>query len=292
MAAAAQRRNPANALTLVERPQVLEVANRPELADLSPQQIVPRLADQGEYLAPESSVSRILRDAKQLAHRGKARAPTHPRPEPRVASGPNQVWSWDITDRASDVRGVFFSLYLIVDLFSRKSVGWEVHEQASAEHARELFRPSYLRENDWGAFSPALGQRNADEGRYPARHPATPGGDALLQSTLGEPRQPLLRGPLPDPQVHPGRPRRTLRLAARRPRLGRALRPLVPRRAPAQRHRGEDHERLRRRSEVYEAAKKRNPARWRGDIRHWEPVGPVSLNPGKSAGKGGGTQTS
>ena len=60
---------------------------------------------------------------------------------------------------------------------------------------------------------------------------------------------------------------------------------------PDQRHRGEDSERLRQRAAVYEAAKARHPARWRGDIRNWEPVGPVSLNPGKPSGKEDKTQT-
>jgi IS30 family transposase len=80
--AAAQRRTPANALTADERAQVLALVNRPAFADLSPQQIVPRLADQGEYLASESTIYRILRAEGQLTHRGQARPPTHRRPAP------------------------------------------------------------------------------------------------------------------------------------------------------------------------------------------------------------------
>jgi len=94
--AAAQRRIPANALTPDERARVLAVVNRPEFADRSPQQIVPRLADQGEYLASESTVYRILREERQLAPRGKAKPATHRRPEPRVATGPNQIWTWTL----------------------------------------------------------------------------------------------------------------------------------------------------------------------------------------------------
>ena len=144
--AAARRRTPANALSPEERTRVLAAVNRPEFADRSPQQIVPRLADQGEYLASESTVYRILREERPLAPRGKAGPATRRRPEPRVATGPNQIWTWDITYLATPVRGVFFYLDLILDLFSRKIVGWEVHAQESAAHAAHLFRLSYLRE--------------------------------------------------------------------------------------------------------------------------------------------------
>ena len=95
--AAAAQRTPANALSPGERAQVLEVANAPAFAALSPKQIVPKLADQGEYVASESSFYRILREEQQMAHRGKAKPATRSRPEPLVAHGPNQVWTWDIT---------------------------------------------------------------------------------------------------------------------------------------------------------------------------------------------------
>jgi len=106
--AAAQRRTPANALTADERAPVLALVNRPAFADLSPQQIVPRLADQGEYLASESTIYRILRAEGQLTHRGQARPPTHRRPAPLVATGPHQIWTWDITYLATPVRGIFY----------------------------------------------------------------------------------------------------------------------------------------------------------------------------------------
>ncbi len=65
--------------------------------DLSPQQIVPRLADeQGTYLGSESTLYRLLREEEQLAHRERSRPATSSRPSEQVATGPNQVWSWDI----------------------------------------------------------------------------------------------------------------------------------------------------------------------------------------------------
>ena len=111
---------PLNKLTEPERDLILRIANSPEFANLTPNIIVPMLADQGKYIASESSFYRVLRDAKQLAHRGKAKPPTIKRPEPLQANGPNQLWSWDITYLPTNVKGIFFYLYLIMDVFSRK----------------------------------------------------------------------------------------------------------------------------------------------------------------------------
>ncbi len=130
------RRQPANRLSGAERKRVLEVANSEEFRELSPKQIVPRLADRGEYLASESTFFRVLREAKQLAHRGKAKAPI-PRPRPELeATGPNQVFSWDITYLRSPLRGAFFYLYLVVDVYSRRIVGWDVHAESSPSWPR------------------------------------------------------------------------------------------------------------------------------------------------------------
>ncbi len=139
-------RIPANRLSQAERETLLNVANQPEFAHLCPHQLVPALADQGRYLASESTFYRVLRAADQLARRGKPKAPARARPEPRVATGPNQVWSWDITYLATTVRGVFFYLYLIMDVYSRKIVGWEVYATESAEQAASVFHKAHLRE--------------------------------------------------------------------------------------------------------------------------------------------------
>lgn len=300
--AAAQRRTPANALTPDERQQVLEVANRPQFADLSPKQIVPRLADQGEYLASESSFYRILRDEKQLTHRGKARPHTHRRPQPLVANGPNQVWTWDITYLATTVRGRFFYLYLIVDIFSRKIVGWEVHEQESAEHAAALFRQSHLREGVdadrlalhsdnggpmKGATMLATLQRLGVMPSFsrPSVSNDNPFSEALFRTLKYTPAYP--DGPFASLQDARAWVARFVSWYN-----GVHLHSAIQFVTPDQRHRGEDHERLDRRIEVYEAAKARNPARWSGDIRNWEPAGAVSLNPGKPTGKEGATQKS
>ena len=139
-------RIPANRLSQAEREALLDVANQPEFAHLCPHQLVPALADQGHYLASESTFYRVLRAADQLARRGKPKAPARARPAPLVATGPNQVWTWDITYLKTTVSGVFFYLYLIMDIYSRKIVGWEVDATQSAELAAIVFRKAHLRE--------------------------------------------------------------------------------------------------------------------------------------------------
>jgi putative transposase len=143
----ALRPEPANKLSPEERARVLETCHRPEFASLPPSQIVPRLADQGEYLASESTFYRILREADEQHARGRARAPQQPRPPvSHCAQGPCEVWSWDITWLPGPARGLFFYLYLIIDLYSRKIVGWEVHERECAEYAAGVVRRAVLAE--------------------------------------------------------------------------------------------------------------------------------------------------
>lgn len=102
---------PHNALTPEEVETILATVNAPEWAYLPPTQIVPRLADKDLYLASESTIYRVLRRHKQLRHRRLERQP-QPRKLPRalVASGPNQVASWDITYLPSAVRGQYWYL--------------------------------------------------------------------------------------------------------------------------------------------------------------------------------------
>jgi len=143
---AAHGRVPANRLSKAERAEILKLVNQPAFAHLPPSQIVPALADQGRYLAAESTLYRVLRDHDQLKPGGKSRPPRHQRPQPFEATAANQLWSWDITYLATRIRGRFFYLYLILDLFSRKVVGWEVFERECAEHAVTVFHKAYLRE--------------------------------------------------------------------------------------------------------------------------------------------------
>ena len=130
---------PHNKLSPAERETVVAVATSPEFRELPPSQIVPQLADRGVYVASEATFYRVLRQEDLAAHREPS-APREPRPRPdHVATGPNQVWSWDITYLRSAVRGEFHRLYMIVDVWSRKIVGWAVHPVESNELAAQLF---------------------------------------------------------------------------------------------------------------------------------------------------------
>ena len=130
---------PANQLTPGERDTILAVVTSAAYRELSPHQIVPQLADAGRYLASESTIYRILRDERLLQHRGRAKAPVRRPPRAHVATGPNRLWSWDITYLRTPVRGVFVYLYLMLDVWSRKVVGWAVHDVESADCAAALF---------------------------------------------------------------------------------------------------------------------------------------------------------
>jgi putative transposase len=137
---AGPRTSPANALSSAERAHVLAVVNSPEYRDLPPKQVVPRLADSGHYCASESTIYRILRSEGQLTHRGRAKPRTVRCIDEHQATAPNQVWSWDITYLLSAVRGRFFYLYLVEDVWSRRIMGFEVHEEESMESAAALVR--------------------------------------------------------------------------------------------------------------------------------------------------------
>lgn len=141
----AVRPRPAHALTPEERERLLQVANEPRFAHLPPARIVPILADEGVYLGSESTMSRLLREAGQNTHRGRARAPRPQRPvSTHVATAPDQVWTWDMTWLPSRVTGRWYYLYLIMDLFSRKIVGFEVHDSDEGDHAAKLVQRTAL----------------------------------------------------------------------------------------------------------------------------------------------------
>ena len=286
----ASRPAPPNQLSELERARILALCNTPEFASLPPSQIVPRLADRGEYVASESSFYRVLKAADQLHRRGRSRAPSKTKPPTtHVAERANQVWSWDISWMPSRVRGRFWYLYLIEDIYSRKVVGWEVHETESGEQAAELVQRAVMSERCF-------------------RQPL------VLHSDNGSPmKSQTLRVKMDELGIAPSysRPRvsndnpfseslfRILKYCPEWPSQGFAT--LEDARTwvmkfvdgynhrhchsrlkfvtPAQRHRGEDRELLEQRHRVYQAAKARHPQRWSGETRDWLPVGAVALNP-------------
>lgn len=145
-------RAPANKFTDAERARIVEVANSPEYRNQPPSQIVPNLADKGQYIGSESTIYRVLHAQAMMQHRSASRPRTHHKPDELIATKPNQLWSWDITYLQSNIRGNYFYLYLFLDVFSRKIVGFNVFDQQCAEYAASVVTSAYaaegLREGD------------------------------------------------------------------------------------------------------------------------------------------------
>ena len=286
------KQSPSNKLTELEYQRIIKVANQPEYADLSPGKIVPKLADNGVYIASESTFYRVLCAEKQLKHRQKAK-PIRQIKKPKAlrATAPNQLYSWDITYLPTQVKGIFLYLYLVMDIFSRKIVGWQVYQNESSAQAADLMTDICLREK----IERHQVTLHSDNG--------SPMKGATMLATLQQ------LGVVPSfsrPSVSNDNPYseslfRTLKYRPEYPEepfsnLYNArnwvqgfvdwyneehLHSEIKFVTPGQRHRGEDVEILTHRKVIYQAAKLRNPSRWSGDIRNWEPIKEVYLNPEK-----------
>jgi transposase InsO family protein len=249
---------------------------------------VPRLADQGIYLASESTVYRVLRDDDLLAHRERSRPPL-PRSKEHVAKGPNEVWSWDITWLHALPRGTFYYLYLVLDIWSRKIVGWSVETEESMEHGARLLAATARAEG----VSPGQLVLHSDNGG-----PMT--GSTMLATLHKLGIVPSLSrpgvsddNPFSESLFHtvkyrpeyPSRPFASLEDARawvaafvhwyNTQHLHSAIRFVTP----ADRHAGREAKILEGRRAVYERARRRRPERWANDIRNWTPAGDVTLNP-------------
>ena len=292
----ATRPVPANKLSNDEYQQVLDKCNESNFASLPPSQIVPALLDDGVYIASESTFYRILKANGQLNKRGRAQpASKKSKPEACQAEGPNEVWSWDITYLASTVKGRFYYLYMFEDIFRRKIVGYEVHEQECGELASLLIQRCMLSEQ---CFSQPL-VLHSDNG--------APMKSLTMKAKLEELG---VIASLSRPRVSNDNPYsealfRTLKYRPEWPSSG--FKDLGSARewvesfvfwynnehkhskinfvTPSQRHSLKDKEVLANRKAVLEAAKAHNPLRWSKEVRNCEPVGTVALNPDKPAKK-------
>jgi putative transposase len=134
----APRPRPSRALAEPEAEAIIDVLNSERFCDRAPAQVWATLLDEGLYLASVSTMYRLLRARAQVRERRRiAQHPTHVKPE-LVATGPNEVWSWDITRLAGPYRWTWFQLYVILDVYSRYVVGWLVAPRESARLAEEL----------------------------------------------------------------------------------------------------------------------------------------------------------
>ena len=283
---------PPNKLTEIERQRIIKVANEPEYAKLPPSKIVPKLADQGRYLGSESTFYRVLKANNQLKHRQKAKPSGGvKKPKALTATVPNQIYTWDISYLPTLVKGLFFYLYLVMDIYSRKIVGWQVYEQECNVLAADLMTDICLREG----IKRDQVTLHSDNGG--------PMKGATILATLQE------LGVIPSfsrPSVSNDNPYseslfRTLKYRPEYPEKPFAnleaartwvqgfvdwynhehLHSAIKFVTPEQRHTGRDVEILANRTKVYKQAKLANPERWSGDIRNWEPIKEVFLNPEK-----------
>jgi putative transposase len=129
---------PPNALSAAEKTALLAELNRERFADQTPYEIYPRLLDEGRYLGSIRTMYRLLAaEGAVRDRRDQLRHPARPAPEV-VATGPNQVWVWDITQLPTQLRQQCLYLYLVLDLFSRFIVGWLIAEKQSGDYATQL----------------------------------------------------------------------------------------------------------------------------------------------------------
>ena len=132
------RSAPSNALTPAEQDAVIAALTSPRFCDKSVAQTWATLLDEGIYLASMSTMHRLLRLIGQSGdRRAQATHPAKSKPE-LMATKPGQVWSWDITKLRGPSRGVYYDLYVILDIFSRYVVGWTVAAREDSEIAKEL----------------------------------------------------------------------------------------------------------------------------------------------------------
>lgn len=132
-----------------ERQEIIAVSCSNEYKDDNPYKIVASLLTKGTYIASISSFYRVLREKGLVKHRGNSRpGQSHSKPPELVATGPNQVWTWDITWLHSHIRGIFYFAYTIIDIWDRSIVKWAIHDREDDEFARELFQAAF-EENDY-----------------------------------------------------------------------------------------------------------------------------------------------
>lgn len=278
---------PRNALSARERDTVIEIMTSPEHCDLSPKQVVPKLADAGVYVASESTMYRLLRAAELQRHRGRARAPQKREIPSHLATGPHQVWCWDITYLPTTVRGQFVYLYMMIDVYSRKIMASEVHDHELADTAAEVMTRAcathgvdpagLVLHSDNG--SPMKGATMLATLQYLGvvasfSRPSVKNDNAYAERLFGTLK------------YRPGYPGRFATLEAARAWVTRfvawyngehrhsAIRYVTP----DERHDGRDIAILAERTRVYEKARRRAPARWSAEIRDWSPAGPVQVN--------------
>ena len=293
---------PSNKLSEGEVKKIINISTSKEYIDLPPSKIVPSLADKGKYIASESTFYRILKEKEMLTHRGKSKAKTHEKPAPLVATGPNQIYSWDITYLKSPITGAFYYLYLFMDIWSRKIVGQEVHENEDMDKSSELINSicklEKIEKNKLilhsdnggpmkGATMLATLQRLGIIPSFsrPKVSDDNPYSESLFKTLKYSPK-------------YPSKPFASLEDAQtwgndfvdwyNNKHLHSGIKFVTP----SSHHNGEDIAILNRRKVVYETARINNPNRWSGKSRNWDHQKKVYLNDLQKKNEGAKTRAS
>jgi len=136
------RPTPERALTPEEKEQVRQTLNSERFQDSAPRQVYATLLDDGKYLCSWSTMYRILNEHQEVRERrDQLRHPNYTKPE-LLATGPNQLWSWDITKLKGPAKWTYYYLYTVLDVFSRYVPGWLIAECESATLAKQLIAES------------------------------------------------------------------------------------------------------------------------------------------------------
>ena len=154
------RPKPARALTVAERKAVLDLLGEPRFVDQAPAEVYAALLDEGLYFCSIRTLYRILNDNAQVKERRKQLThPVYKKPE-LIAVAPNQVWSWDITKLMGPAKWTYFYLYVIIDIFSRRVVAFQVADAESVA----LFKPLFEDAVEKHAVPPGQLTLHADRG--------------------------------------------------------------------------------------------------------------------------------
>lgn len=290
---AAKRPTQSNQLTEEERQTIIATCHSPRFASSPPAQIVATLLDEGIYLASESSFYRILADHGLNKARGRARKPAEQKPRPNYqATAPNQTWAWDITWLPSKISGIYYKLYFILDLFSRKIIASEVFAEENANNSKLLIQRAHLSENLATKTGPLI--LHGDNGSplkaatvlaFMHQLEITPSHSRPRVSNDNAFAESLFR----TTKYHPSYPPEgfaTLEEAQtwthhfvtsyNTEHKHRSLNFVTP----AQKHSGQDHEILRARKEVLETKRQNHPNRWiQNHSRNCNPTTEVNLYP-------------
>jgi transposase InsO family protein len=273
-------------LSIEERQLVLDTANSPRFRDMYPHEIVALLADESQYIASESTFYRILREERMLSHRRKSKAPVR-REKPRLkATGPNQVYSWDITYIKSNISGIYHYLYLVMDIWSRKIVAWEIHSTETSANAatmlHDLSSKSYVRgiqlHSDNGSPMKGLSMLAMMQQlgvipsfSRPRVSTDNPYSESLFRTMKYVPTYP---GSFTDIESARVWVEQFVNYYNKE-----HLHSGISFVTPNQRHFGDDIEILANRRQTYEEAYARNPARWSNGPKKWPQQKVVYINP-------------